>query len=809
MNVVQLILCLTTLYASLSMSVGQQASNPMMKKNLDYLLKGAKWNWKHKKTYAVVKSGEGYIDVDVVSKYRLDAESIEPIKSTPKAVPKAKLPQPKPPTAKPKPKPVPKPKPQPKPVPKVTPAPTTGRTNLALGKKAFLSSTMGKFSAALGVNGKLNDFFHTKSQTTPWYRIDLGKSYNIDEVVIYNRKAAGSRFRNAVISVGESLSTLKKCGTFKGPGKDGQRISIKCPGMKGRYLQVHVSGRGFLHLAEVQVFGGSGGSSSAGRTNLALGKKAFLSSTMGKFSAALGVNGKLNDFFHTKSQTTPWYRIDLGKSYNIDEVVIYNRKAAGSRFRNAVISVGESLSTLKKCGTFKGPGKDGQRISIKCPGMKGRYLQVHVSGRGFLHLAEVQVFGGSGGSSSAGRTNLALGKKASLSSTMGKFSAALGVNGKLNDFFHTKSQTTPWYRIDLGKSYNIDEVVIYNRKAAGSRFRNAVISVGESLSTLKKCGTFKGPGKDGQRISIKCPGMKGRYLQVHVSGRGFLHLAEVQVFGGSGGSSSAGRTNLALGKKASLSSTMGKFSAALGVNGKLNDFFHTKSQTTPWYRIDLGKSYNIDEVVIYNRKAAGSRFRNAVISVGESLSTLKKCGTFKGPGKDGQRISIKCPGMKGRYLQVHVSGRGFLHLAEVQVFGGSGGSSSAGSTNLALGKKAFLSSTMGKFSAALGVNGKLNDFFHTKSQATPWYRLDLGKSYNIDEVVIYNRKAAGSRFRNAVISVGESLSTLKKCGSFKGPGKDGQKISIKCPGGTKGRYIQIHIQGSGFLHLAEVQVFGA
>lgn len=75
---------------------------------------------------------------------------------------------------------------------------------------------------------------------------------------------AGSRFRNAVISVGESLSTLKKCGTFKGPGKDGQRISIKCPGMKGRYLQVHVSGRGFLHLAEVQVFGGSGGSSSAG-----------------------------------------------------------------------------------------------------------------------------------------------------------------------------------------------------------------------------------------------------------------------------------------------------------------------------------------------------------------------------------------------------------------------------------------------------------------------------------------------------------------------------------------------------------------
>ena len=51
---------------------------------------------------------------------------------------------------------------------------------------------------------------------------------------------------------------MKTCGTFKGPGKKGQRIEINCgKGIKGRFVQVQMRGRGYLHLTEVQVFGGS------------------------------------------------------------------------------------------------------------------------------------------------------------------------------------------------------------------------------------------------------------------------------------------------------------------------------------------------------------------------------------------------------------------------------------------------------------------------------------------------------------------------------------------------------------------------
>ena len=51
---------------------------------------------------------------------------------------------------------------------------------------------------------------------------------------------------------------MKTCGTFKGPGKTGQRIEINCgSGIKGRFVQVQMRGRGYMHLGEVQVFGGS------------------------------------------------------------------------------------------------------------------------------------------------------------------------------------------------------------------------------------------------------------------------------------------------------------------------------------------------------------------------------------------------------------------------------------------------------------------------------------------------------------------------------------------------------------------------
>ncbi|XP_061185896.1 uncharacterized protein LOC133194001 [Saccostrea echinata] len=844
MNVYSLVLFLGAICASLNLSASRvPTTTRRMKQYMDYMLRGSKWNWKHKKTYAIVKTGMGYADIDVVSKYRLDGRTNTRPKLPPRP-PRLPLGGRKTGTKRPKPTPKPgggrrpetkKPKPTPKPVtttPKLV-------SDVARGKKSYLSSTFAHFKAGLCNNGKLNDFCHTRLTTNPWYRIDLGTTYNIDEVIIYNRRdCCGKRFRNAVIQVGDSLSSLKTCGTFKGPGKTGQTIRIKCPGrMKGRWVQIQQKYRGYLHFADVQVSASKSISqptkaAQAVVSDVARGKKSYLSSTFAHFKAGLCNNGKLNDFCHSRLTTNPWYRIDLGTTYNIDEVIIYNRRGCcGKRFRNAVVQVGDSLSSLKTCGTFKGPGKTGQTIRIKCPGrMKGRWVQIQQKYRGYLHFADVQVSASKSitqpiKAAQAVVSDVARGKKSYLSSTFAHFKAGLCNNGKLNDFCHSRLTTNPWYRIDLGTTYNIDEVIIYNRRdCCGKRFRNAVVQVGDSLSSLKTCGTFKGPGKTGQTIRIKCPGrMKGRWVQIQQKYRGYLHFADVQVSASKSISqpikaAQAVVSDVARGKKSYLSSTFAHFKAGLCNNGKLNDFCHSRLTTNPWYRIDLGTTYNIDEVIIYNRRdCCGKRFRNAVVQIGDSLSSLKTCGTFKGPGKTGQTIRIKCPGrMKGRWVQIQQKYRGYLHFADVQVSASKSISqptkaAQAVVSDVARGKKSYLSSTFAHFKAGLCNNGKLNDFCHTRLTTNPWYRIDLGTTYNIDEVIIYNRRdCCGNRFRDAVIQVGDSLASLKTCGTFKGPGKNGQIIRIKCPGGMRGRWVQIQQKNyRGYLNLAEVQVNGS
>ncbi len=95
-------------------------------------------------------------------------------------------------------------------------------------------------------------------------------------------------------------------------------------------------------------------------------------------------------------------------------------------------------------------------------GIDARYLQIELPGKGrILSLAEVLVF-------SKGKS-IAVGKKASQSSTMGVGRAELAIDGNINgDYFertvtHTRKDDYAWWRVDLKKTYMIDKVVIYNR----------------------------------------------------------------------------------------------------------------------------------------------------------------------------------------------------------------------------------------------------------------------------------------------------------------------------------------------------------
>ena len=99
--------------------------------------------------------------------------------------------------------------------------------------------------------------------------------------------------------------------------------------VRGRYVRVQLTGKNYLSLAEVRVNG-----LAAGRlTELAHSKKATQSSGISgsQAQAARAVDGDTNGDFnagsvtHTQLEQSPWWEVDLGESFSIDSVEVWNR----------------------------------------------------------------------------------------------------------------------------------------------------------------------------------------------------------------------------------------------------------------------------------------------------------------------------------------------------------------------------------------------------------------------------------------------------------------------------------------------------
>jgi hypothetical protein len=142
--------------------------------------------------------------------------------------------------------------------------------------------------------------------------------------------------------------------------------------------------------------------------------------------------------------------------------------------------------------------------------------------------------------------------------------------------------------------------------------------------------------------------------------------------------------------------------------------------------------------------------------------------------------------------------------------------------NLALGKPALVSSVWRSWPeqdparAAAGANNGMitgAGAFHTEHEADPWWQVDLGDVYAVDRVMIYNRFDRRERCTRLAVS-----------GCFDGLDWHilGVKLDAKLFGGADGtphvfdfdppfttRFVRITLIGENFLHLDEVEVYGA
>ena len=142
--------------------------------------------------------------------------------------------------------------------------------NIALGKTATQSSrwSNSKFPASEAVDGITNNanghnFNHTKNEQNAWWELDLGEVADLSAIKVFNRtNCCTGRLTDFHVFVSDVPFTSKDINeTMNQSGVSDyhfpdspQPITEINLNRQGRYVRVQLSGKNYLHVAEVQVF---------------------------------------------------------------------------------------------------------------------------------------------------------------------------------------------------------------------------------------------------------------------------------------------------------------------------------------------------------------------------------------------------------------------------------------------------------------------------------------------------------------------------------------------------------------------------
>ncbi|XP_075869106.1 uncharacterized protein LOC142879599 [Nelusetta ayraudi] len=399
--------------------------------------------------------------------------------------------------------------------------------------------------------------------------------------------------------------------------------------MEGRYINIVVPGMQLLTLCEVKVSGQPA-------ENLAPKGIATQSGQLGNGSPDKAIDGNHDSNWNhgscscTLNLLSPWWRLDLLKPHEIKTVTVTIREDIHYKnIHGAEIRIGNSLNnngnSNPRCAVMSNPAP-GSTNTYVCKGMEGRYINILIPGKKkFLTLCEVKV---TGHSSHLSETNIAKGAIATQSSNFGTASPDKAIDGNHDsDWNHgscssTKNDMSPWWRLDLLKTYKISTLKVTIRKDIyHKRINGAEIRIGNSLehngNINPRCAIILNPAP-GSTNTYDCKGMQGRYINILIPGkREYLTLCEIEVT----------ETNIAKGGIATQSSQSGHASPDKAIDGNHDSNWNhgscisTLNLLNPWWRLDLLKPHKIKTVTVTIREDAFyKRIDGAEIRIGNSLN---------------------------------------------------------------------------------------------------------------------------------------------------------------------------------------------
>ncbi|MEI6502932.1 MAG: discoidin domain-containing protein, partial [Armatimonadota bacterium] len=116
---------------------------------------------------------------------------------------------------------------------------------------------------------------------------------------------------------------------------------------------------------------------------------------------------------------------------------------------------------------------------------------------------------------------------------------------------------------------------------------------------------------------------------------------------------------------------------------------------------------------------------------------------------------------------------------------------------------------------ALGAVDGLKDgkwAFHTSLDKDPWWQVDLGRGHALTHALIFNRCDAADRASRLMVLLSDDGKSWRQVYQHDGTvfygATDGKPLNVPLTGQTA-RFLRVQLPGQQFLHLDEVEVYGA
>lgn len=451
------------------------------------------------------------------------------------------------------------------------------------------------------------------------------------------------------------------------------------------------------------------------------------------------------------------------------------------------------------------------------------------------------------------------------------------LDGNLSNQVLTGDHENSWIQVDLQSTKRIHGIVLSPPTTNFDRASNFRVSVwsdapsnggielwnqdyltdGRSLNANESLNLL--PSELGRDGHTELGDINGRFIRVQLLGENNhgdnrLALGEIQVYG-------FDVTNLAVSDGiATQSSTATGQDADAALDGDSTTYSATQAGTTnSWWQVRFTQPFSIGEIELVNRDDASfeelSNFTVSVWDEDPSSGGVKLWEkSYFSSGSVGQGESLVINGgevgadgftrlataHRGRVVRVQLNGsnnagNGTLALAEVRVASGdkTDPASNVALSGIATHRNDFYGDTAGGGFATDANDGVIlprSNFTSAANEFEAWWQVDLQRTTQIDQIVLFNRQDAASRLNNFRVSVwdddpengGSELWGRNYGYSNSAPFYSTSSITAGgallvngnvTSGGTRldqvtnGRFVRVQLNGSNILSLAEVQVW--